>query len=379
MYENPLVSVICITYNHKKYIEQCIESLVNQKTDFQFEVIVHDDASVDGTDEIISELQNRYPDIVKSILQKENQYSMGKCATDIAVNAARGKYLAFCEGDDWWCNEYKLQEQADYMQTHKDCVLCFHNTYTYYVSTDTMDKEWFFWRNRQLKEDGFYNSHELMELGVVPYSAQFFKKENYVYRSEFKNNNKKYGDMLRTLCLASKGYAYCINRHMSVYRRGVENSFFTNTYKNIEQYNNSVDTTINTYMAVMEYTRGKFNEFFAEKIAKAESEKIHFCKEEVLSLKKSAKKIYIYGTGVYAQLCYHEMKSIDMEIDGFVVSDTENNKEDYLGHRVYKLSEVKDSDMAIVISVGSKARKIIENNLADKQIRKYCYGCVENN
>ncbi|MDE6699157.1 MAG: hypothetical protein K2J91_06750, partial [Lachnospiraceae bacterium] len=59
--------------------------------------------------------------------------------------------------------------------------------------------------------------------------------------------------------------------------------------------------------------------------------------------------------------------------------DTENNKEDDLGHRVYKLSVVKDSDMAIVISVGSKARKIIENNLEDKQIRKYCYGCVENN
>ena len=121
------VSVICLAYNHAKYIRDTLEGFVSQETDFPFEVIVHDDASADGTDEIIREYQAKYPDIIKPIFQKENQYSKGVPITkEFIFPILRGEYIAFCEGDDYWTDSRKLQGQVDALDAHPEVDICAH-------------------------------------------------------------------------------------------------------------------------------------------------------------------------------------------------------------------------------------------------------------
>lgn len=126
MSETPLVSICCITYNHASFIRQCLDGFLMQKTSFPFEILIHDDASTDGTADIIREYQAKYPEIIKPILQKENQYSKGVSITSLNYERACGKYIAVCEGDDYWTDPEKLQIQFDYMEKHPECSLCFH-------------------------------------------------------------------------------------------------------------------------------------------------------------------------------------------------------------------------------------------------------------
>lgn len=132
MEEEIKVSVYCLAYNHEKYIKDCLEGFVNQKTNFKYEVIVHDDASTDNTASIIKEYASKYPNIIKPILQKENQYSQSlqHIIDKFIEPALKGKYVAICEGDDYWCDNYKLQKQVGILENHPEYVACTHQTKT---------------------------------------------------------------------------------------------------------------------------------------------------------------------------------------------------------------------------------------------------------
>ena len=124
------VSVICNVYNHEKYLRAALESFVMQKTDFLFEVLVHDDASTDGSVAIIKEFEEKYPDIIKPLIQQENQYSRGKdIGFEFQFPRARGRYLAVCEGDDYWTDPFKLQKQYDAMEAHPEVDISAHAAY----------------------------------------------------------------------------------------------------------------------------------------------------------------------------------------------------------------------------------------------------------
>lgn len=137
----PLVTIRCITYNHDPYIRQCLEGFVMQQTNFPFEAIVHDDASTDGTAAIIREYAEKYPDIIKPIYETENQYSKHDGSLDRIMNAhMRGKYIALCEGDDYWIDPLKLQKQVDFMESHPDYGLCYTNVLSFYETSKTYGK-----------------------------------------------------------------------------------------------------------------------------------------------------------------------------------------------------------------------------------------------
>lgn len=121
------VSVHCLAYNHEKYIRKTLEGFVNQKTNFRYKVIIHDDASTDRTPEIIREYEEKYPDIFDVIYQTENQYSQNVDVFVVYMNSRHeGEYVAYCEGDDYWCDEFKLQKQYDALEQNPDAAMCLH-------------------------------------------------------------------------------------------------------------------------------------------------------------------------------------------------------------------------------------------------------------
>ena len=107
------MSICCLTYNHAKYIRQCMDGFLMQETDFPVEILVHDDASTDGTDVILREYEVKYPDKIFPIYEKENKFSRGYRGRMDLFNytRARGRYIAYCEGDDYWTDPHKLQRQ----------------------------------------------------------------------------------------------------------------------------------------------------------------------------------------------------------------------------------------------------------------------------
>ncbi len=119
---NPIVSICCLTYNHEKYIRQCFDGFIMQKTNFDFEILVHDDASTDGTIDIINEYTKQYNKLFKPYIEKENTYSKKNEFVGLRINfeRAKGKYIALCEGDDYWTDPYKLQKQVDFLEANSD-------------------------------------------------------------------------------------------------------------------------------------------------------------------------------------------------------------------------------------------------------------------
>lgn len=135
---NPLVSITVATYQHVDYIKQCLDGILMQKTNFLYEVIIGEDGSIDGTQEICKEYARKYPDKIRLFIRDRN---LSQFVTDnsevIRFNgiwnrmSARGKYIAWCEGDDYWTDPYKLQKQVDFLESHPDYVVCSHRYQVY--------------------------------------------------------------------------------------------------------------------------------------------------------------------------------------------------------------------------------------------------------
>lgn len=134
------VSICCLTYNHSDFIRSCLDGFLNQKTNFRFEVLIHDDASTDDTQQVIKHYAIDYPEIIKPILQRENQYSKYGGGINVKYNfpRAKGKYIAMCEGDDYWLDPYKLQKQVDFMEQNPDYMFSMGRVNFLYQSSMTI-------------------------------------------------------------------------------------------------------------------------------------------------------------------------------------------------------------------------------------------------
>lgn len=139
----PIVSICCITYNHAPFIRKALDGFLMQEpptgvsaNDPWYEILIHDDCSTDGTDAIIREYAEQYPDLIFPLYEEVNQYSKDDRDIDMYnYNRARGKYIAYCEGDDYWTDPFKLQKQVDFMETHLDYSVCFHCYRNFKVKT----------------------------------------------------------------------------------------------------------------------------------------------------------------------------------------------------------------------------------------------------
>lgn len=129
--QDPLISIFCISYNHARYIDLAIQGFLIQETKYSFEIIIHDDASTDGTQALINEWQRKYPNLIRTILQEKNMFSQGKRALDLMLKQARGKYIAACEGDDYWLDPHKLEKQVSFLEENPSFSCCVHNHYLF--------------------------------------------------------------------------------------------------------------------------------------------------------------------------------------------------------------------------------------------------------
>ena len=139
----PVVSILTLAYNHAPYIRACIESVLMQQTSFRFEHIIHDDASTDATASIIREYADRHPESIRFVCQTENQYRRGVAIGQrFLYPLVRGRYVAFCEGDDAWTDPLKLQKQVDYMEAHPACGLCYTQVERYVEARHEVSCTW---------------------------------------------------------------------------------------------------------------------------------------------------------------------------------------------------------------------------------------------
>ncbi len=231
--EAVILSVKCIAYNHEKYIGQCLDSFLMQITTFPFEIIVHDDASTDRTAQIIHEYETKYPHIVKPIYEQENQYSKHDGSMSRKINSAcTGRYIAICEGDDYWTDPYKLQIQYEYMESHPNCVCCGHLTTA--IKNGEEDKKWF-----SKVRPGSYTWKEEETLFFAHPSSYFMKN---IYQTLPTATYDKYiqvkanGDRKLPVLLLQMGELYILDRYMSVYRIMSGKDSFTYATRNQGKY-----------------------------------------------------------------------------------------------------------------------------------------------
>lgn len=230
--EKILVSIHCLTYNHEKYIADAIDSFLEQETNFKYEILIHDDASTDRTADIIREYENRYPNLIKPIYQTENQYSKAEISVDkINTERALGKYIAICEGDDYWIDKYKLQKQIDYMENHPECSLCVHAGYV--VSAVDKKKQGV---TRPNKGDKSFTVEGVIEGGggLFQTNSMLFPKKFGQIRPAFLDK-ALVGDYPLVINLSLQGKVHYIDEFMSAYRVGDSESWTVKTNSDIEK------------------------------------------------------------------------------------------------------------------------------------------------
>lgn len=231
--EEIVVSIFCLAYNHEKYIRDALQGFVNQRCNFRYEVIVHDDASTDNTAEIIREFAEKYPDIIKPIYQKENQYSKGgNIADKYILPRVKGKYIASCEGDDCWIDPYKLQKQVDYLESHPTCTFCFTNGYIEDLNNNSARRSFIPYSASDAQyfknEDRDYTLENFYELEFIPTASFVFPKWALEKMQPILSQiTCPTGDLKTRLFMTSQGYAHYINEITCVYRENVPDSMMS--------------------------------------------------------------------------------------------------------------------------------------------------------
>lgn len=217
--KQPLVAIKCPVYNHEPYLRDCLEGFVMQQTNFPFVAIVHDDASTDNSAAIIREYAEKYPDIIKPIYEIENQYSkhdgsVGRIM-DAAIETTGAKYVAMCEGDDYWTDPLKLQKQVDFMEANPEYSMCFHKVNTLIQETGEIKNE-FIVRDMPGKSTIL----DLAEGNYIHTPSVLCRRYSGVQEQYQKMMPCLPGDYVMWMLLAEKGDIYKFNEPMAVYRYG---------------------------------------------------------------------------------------------------------------------------------------------------------------
>ena len=175
----PLVSICCTAFNHEKFIRNCLDGFLIQKTNFKVEILINDDCSTDSTASIIKEYELKYPTLFNVFYQKENQYSKGiKPWPNVLFPASQGKYIALCEGDDYWTDPLKLQKQVDFLEANLGYIICGHHRYIYYNDRNILVKN----KQKQIKTQcAVFRSDPIKSEVFLKYASQAFNGDTFLF------------------------------------------------------------------------------------------------------------------------------------------------------------------------------------------------------
>ncbi|MBD5379922.1 MAG: glycosyltransferase [Bacteroides sp.] len=245
---SPIVAVRCTTFNHGKFIRKTLDGFIMQECKFPFVVIVHDDASTDETPKIIQEYAEKYPDIILPVLEEENQYSKHdgsfRKIIDLALKATGCRYIAMCEGDDYWIDPSKLQIQIDFLENNPEYGMCFHNVDYYNQGDNVLIR----------RKSNYRHNREVPAEDIIMGGGGFCPTCSLVYRLSFLNNYPEFarnyyvGDYPLQIYFALISKVYYFNRVMAVYRVNNPTSWTTTTStsmvgkdKSLEKLNSSIE------------------------------------------------------------------------------------------------------------------------------------------
>lgn len=249
--ENKKVSVVVATYNQEKYIRHTLESIVSQKVNFEYEAIVGDDCSSDGTAAVVKEFAEKYPNIIVPVLREKNM-GMGGNVLDLTMRA-QGEYIAFIEGDDYWIDENKLQKQVDFLDGHPDYVACFGLCQI--VDKDEVRQENLEQYSGFMKEGGEYTVLDFQNYVLPGQTAtSMYRKVAYgVLQKKIMDAGidvSKMIDRSQVLCMLAVGKMYNLGEYVSAYRYVLDANSGSWSSKN-DYY--SKDTTINYLQGMKEF------------------------------------------------------------------------------------------------------------------------------
>ena len=248
--ERPLISIICITYNHENYIRDALDSFLMQDCKYPYEIVIHDDCSTDKTAQLIKEYEKKYPTLIRAMYQSVNQYSQGVAINDtFSYPRAQGKYIAYCEGDDYWIDPKKLEKQAEYMEAHPECSLCFHSVKDVRPDKSLIDIY-----------QPFENS-QIVSMMDLALSFRTYTFASFMYRTDYILNPPDFytkcpvGDVPLLWLMSSKGNVYFFKEVMGCYRKGVSGSW------DQKLWSGDFLPKLEEHMAAMKHMLKEFNRY----------------------------------------------------------------------------------------------------------------------
>lgn len=254
---NTPVTVILMTYNQKDYIRQSIESILFQETTFDFDIFIHDDCSIDGTYEIIQEYKRKFPNKINVLHQNKRRFldeGFNMMIFNHVVPNIHSKYVAYCDGDDYWCDTKKIQKQYDFLEQNPDYSMCFHSAYQLKRNND-MSSRWFILDERDYNMDDFVNDKP----GIKVATSSIFLKT--LVFNDFSDWRKSYPveDVPLYMTAALHGKIKCLSDIMCVYRQFANGSWTSQNKESNERKINHLESLINATNEFNKKTQGKYS------------------------------------------------------------------------------------------------------------------------
>lgn len=305
------VSIMCNAYNHERYIRSALDGFVMQKTNFAFEILIHDDASTDKTADIIREYEAKYPNLIKPIYQTENQHSKGIGAPRIFQEPrVQGKYIAFCEGDDYWTDPFKLQKQYDAMEAHPEVDIC---------ATASMDMFCDTGETRLFRCPSDHDTILSVE-EVIAGGGGFVATASLFYRADLIKNPPEfrkflYLDYTMQIYGSLRGGMLYLSDCTTVYRVGVEGSWTQRMKSDIEKSKQHVEKIKTMLSLLNQDTDKKYDDVIQKEILKIDFLTYMALSEEKEVLSKKYKPFFKalskkQQVKIYLKACFPFLKKI---------------------------------------------------------------------
>lgn len=415
--QNIMVSIWCQTYNQKDYIRDALEGFVSQKTDFAFEVIVYDDASTDGTSDIVREYADRYPQMFRIWIAEENIFWSPEKQKEFRRKQwtyCRGKYIGLCEGDDYWIDCNKLQIQVNYMESHPNCAMYLHNALRLDCRTSKLETI-----NPYVCNEGKNLSPEevIMLYKGHPPTASILVRGDVMEWPEFVVMTSG-GDYATELYALLKGKIFYDSRIMSIYRSFREGSYTDIIADNKEsafrfyiemtcflleydkysnyQYHVWITNRIQVYASWFVHdiesderireiysnckTKGYLSEPIYDKCfemiacLRQQTLRKEYCSSDVKEFVNKHKIILVMGIGEYSSILTEQFENNNIHFAGYVVSHkNDDHVNEFKGKPVWTFAELPFSkaDVGIVIAINPRNWENITHSLADAKIANY--------